>query len=110
MVKCWDSRDIRSALELAGVHRVVTTLRKPLIIGEIGASMRQEGAELQHELAWLRNTLEILTEWRIGYVGWAWHPEQHLQHGILKDRSFFSGPNEAGMVFQKAFSAAGSRR
>ncbi len=41
---------------------------------------------------------EALDELGIGYAGWAWHPEKHLMHGMLKDGSFFSGPNAAGEV------------
>jgi aryl-phospho-beta-D-glucosidase BglC (GH1 family) len=98
-VRCWEREDVLQALRLAGVQRVATELDVPLIVGEVGAYMRQEGEELERELAWFDNILQILNEWEVGYLAWAWHPEDHLAHGMLKDGSFFDGPNPAGRIF-----------
>jgi hypothetical protein len=61
--------------------------------------MRQAGEELERELAWFANILQILHEWDVSYLAWSWHPEDHLEHGMLNDGSFFNGPNAAGRVF-----------
>ncbi len=101
-VKCWERGDLLRALRLVGVERVVAELDKPLIVGEVGAHMRKEGEELERELAWFGNILEILDEWEVGYVAWSWHPEEHLVHGMIEDGDFFAGPNAAGRVFMEA--------
>jgi len=100
MVSCWKRDDIVKALELTGVHRVA--LEKPLIVGELGANVRFKGEESHRELEWFGNLLSILNDWQVGYCGWAWDPEKHLMHGMLKDGNFFGGPNEAGKVFLRA--------
>ena len=101
-VRVWERDDLLKALRIVGVEHVVKDLNKPLIIGEVGANMRAQGPDLDHELAWFKNILQIFNEWGIGYAAWAWDPEKHLAHGMIKDSSSFAGPNAAGQIFMDA--------
>lgn len=64
--------------------------------------MRQSGIELERELQWFGNVLSLLNEWGLGSLAWAWHPDRHLEHGLLRDGGFFSGPNGAGRIFMES--------
>ena len=103
-VKCWERADLLRALRLAGVERVIRDVGKPLLVGEVGAHTGRTGPELEHEVAWLRNVLQILDEWDLGYAAWCWDSEEHLAHGMLKGDSFSAGPNAAGQVLMEALS------
>jgi len=102
---CWTREDLRRALNVAGIEQVVRELGKPLIVGELGAHMKQEGEELQRELAWLRSVLEALNEWEISYAAWAWDSQQHLEHGLLRPGNYIPAPNEAGEIVKQALAA-----
>jgi hypothetical protein len=68
--------------------------RKPLLVTEVGAFLKNGGEDKAHELEFLRNTLSLLKEWNIGYVGWGWASDEQISHGMLHDGE----PNEAGKI------------
>jgi hypothetical protein len=98
-IRVWKKEEIRQALDLCLIPRVVRELNKPLIIGEVGAFRWSDQEEQEREWAWFGNLWELLNELGVGYAGWVWHPENHLkEHGMLRDGSFFKGPNRAGQI------------
>jgi hypothetical protein len=45
----------------------------PIIVSEIGASQSVDETEpTGTEYEWMKNTLQILNEWGVGYLGWCW--------------------------------------
>jgi hypothetical protein len=72
LVNLWETADIRKALELAHFPSTTHALTRPLLVTEFGAYVKNQGADLDHELLWFKNTLAILNDWNVGYVGWAW--------------------------------------
>jgi aryl-phospho-beta-D-glucosidase BglC (GH1 family) len=102
---CWSREDLRRALTLAGLEGAAKEGDRPLIVGEVGAHMKQQGEELQRELEWLRNVLEALNEWGIGYAAWAWDSQEHVEHGLLRPGNAIPAPNEAGEIIRRALAA-----
>ena len=98
LVNLWEPDEIRRGLELAQLPRVVHELKRPLLVTEIGAFMKAQGEDREHELLWFKHTLAILNSWNIGYVDWAWRSDEHLDHGALHQGS----PNAAGRIFLEA--------
>ena len=99
LVNLWEAGDVRQGLELSGFAHTVRDLQKPLLVTEIGAYMAYKGKDreeqLGHELLWFKNTLAALNDWGIGYVGWVWRSDEHLDHGALHQ----GRPNQAGQAF-----------
>lgn len=69
-----------AAMENCEIKYIVDTLNKPLIIGEIGVNTWSDNVtkdssgltELQKELAWATNVLNICNQWGISYSAWDW--------------------------------------
>jgi aryl-phospho-beta-D-glucosidase BglC (GH1 family) len=101
-VNLWETADIRKALELARFPSVAGVLPKPLLVTEFGAYVKSQGTELDHELLWFKNTLDILNSWSVGYVGWSWGADEQLDHGMLHQ----GAPNKAGRIFVEAIKIA----
>jgi hypothetical protein len=96
LVNLWEPADLRKGLELALLPHTIDTLKKPLLVTEIGAFVKYPNPdELPHELLWFKNTLGLLNEWDIGYVDWAWQSDEQLDHGALHR----GVPNQAGQIF-----------
>jgi aryl-phospho-beta-D-glucosidase BglC (GH1 family) len=95
LVNLWDIADVRQGLELALFPHILRDLQKPVLVTEIGADLKHPGDELSHELSWFKNTLAVLNDWSVGYVGWAWQSDEQIDHGMLH-RGI---PNQAGRVF-----------
>ena len=101
LVNLWERADVEQALELALFRRVFADWNVPLLVTEIGAFIDGDAEDRAHELAWLDNTLSILNDWNMGYVGWAWRSDEQLDHGMLHDGL----PNEAGEVLLNAIAS-----
>jgi aryl-phospho-beta-D-glucosidase BglC (GH1 family) len=100
LVNLWDESDIKQALTLALIPYVTQKIRKPLLVTEVGAYLANGSEDKAHELLWLKNSLAILNEWGIGYVGWGWASDNQINHGMLHDGE----PNAAGEIFLDSIS------
>jgi hypothetical protein len=106
-VNVWEYDDIKTALQSCWVEYVLNVLNKPVICGEIGANMWWTGEELQHELAYLNNSLTIYNEWNMSYLAWIWTIPAHMKHGLLQnDYVWLPPPNEAGEILIDSISEA----
>ncbi len=94
LVNLWEKADLEKAYGLALIPQVAGQDRKPLLVTEVGAFLKNGGEDKAHELEFLRNTLSLLKEWNIGYVGWGWASDEQISHGMLHDGE----PNEAGKI------------
>jgi hypothetical protein len=101
-VSLWEAADLRTALDLALFPSPARPLPRPLLVTEIGAYVKNPGADLAHELPWSKNILAILHAMRVGYVGWAWASDEQLEHGMLHQ----GAPNKAGKVFLESLPLA----
>jgi hypothetical protein len=98
-VSVWEYDDVKSALQYSWVDYILNTMNKPILVGEIGASMWESGEGLDQELAYFNNSLTIYNEWGMSYIGWVWDVPAHMQHGLLQnDASWLPPPNEAGEI------------
>jgi hypothetical protein len=71
----WDYDEIKRAFLYMGLKWAGEELNVPLIIGEIGGNLGWETSnptEHQHEMIGFNNTLTILNEWNMGYIGFWW--------------------------------------
>ncbi len=93
--------DLQSGFTFALYNYTTSILKKPLIVGEIGANMWQTGAEYQHELDYLRNSLTIFNGWGLNYCGFWWWPTG--QYALLKSGPNYQ-PNDAGAILKSAIS------
>jgi hypothetical protein len=75
-----------------------------VLVTEIGAYLKHPGDELNHELAWFKNTLAILNGLGIGYVGWAWQSDEQIDHGMLHQ----GVPNQGGRVLLDSLKGSGN--
>jgi hypothetical protein len=83
---------------------VVQTLNKSLIIGEIGADMQFQGQELQHELDWATNMLNISNLWGISYSVWDWGSSDAWH--LLSKGTMIPPPSAWGQVLITAVAEA----
>lgn len=91
--------DIKLGLQTCLVDYVLNTLNKPVIVGEIGASMWETGEDLTIELEYFNNSLTIYNEWNMSYIAWVWTIQAHMKHGLLQNEgAWLPPPNEAGKV------------
>ncbi len=95
LVNLWQRDDMEKALKMALAPWLSGERPKPLLVTEIGAFLSKGGEDKEDELAFLKNTLGLLNQWNIGYVGWGWASDAQIDHGMLHDGK----PNEAGKTF-----------
>lgn len=104
VLNLWKRTDLYQAMQLALLPKIVNQHKKPLLVTEVGAFLSNDALDQKQELQWLENTLSILNEWNIGYVGWAWQSDQQLSHGMLHE----GNPNQAGLVFLESLNSGKS--
>ncbi len=95
LVNLWERADLEAALTLALFPEALETWQRPLLVSEIGAFLAGDNEDQNREVQWLSNTLSVLNEWQVGYVGWAWRSDEQLDHGMLHDGT----PSVAGNAF-----------
>jgi hypothetical protein len=95
-----------AAMENCKLKYVVENLSKPLIIGEIGVNMWFDGIELQRELDWARNVLNICNQWGISYSAWDW---DIVDTWHLISLNGLPEPSEWGQILIDAIAQGGTR-
>jgi hypothetical protein len=86
---------------------VIEVLNKPLIFGEMGVNMWFEGIELERELAWARNVLDISNQLGISYSVWDWEVVDTWH--LLSDTSLMiPPPSEWGQILIDAVAQGGT--
>lgn len=68
----WDYNEIKKTFQNELLGWVGDTIKKPLIIGETGATLGYSEPEQDHEMAGWNNSLSIFNELGLGYVGFWW--------------------------------------
>jgi len=94
-VNVWEYDDIKQALQICLVDYVLNTLKKPVLVGEIGANMWATGEGLEQELAYFNNSLAIYNEWNMSYLAWVWTIPAHMRHGLLQNGYAWLPPSNA---------------
>ena len=97
----WTYEDVMGALEMCKVIYVLNNLSKPVLFGEIGPNMWQEGEEYVRELAFYNNSLTMFNSLRIHYAAFWWWPSGPYAHLTL-DPNY--QPNDAGEILKNALS------
>jgi aryl-phospho-beta-D-glucosidase BglC (GH1 family) len=104
LVNLWEMPEVRQGLELDLFSHTLRDLKKPVLVTEIGAYLKNPGDELSHELAWFKNTLAVLNGLGIGYVGWAWQSDEQIDHDMLHQ----GVPNQGGRVLLDSLKGSGN--
>jgi aryl-phospho-beta-D-glucosidase BglC (GH1 family) len=100
----WEYDDLLLGLQLTKVDYVLNTLHKPVIIGEIGPNMWDEGVELERSLAFYNNSLTIFNEWGLNYAIFWWWRTGRYPH-LTAEENY--QPNVAGDILRAALSYQG---
>lgn len=84
-VNCWEYDDLKTGMQMCKVDYVLNTLEIPVIMGEFGPNMWQTGTELQHELDYYANLIQVCNDWQMGFITFLWwhtgFPYIHLKTG-----------------------------
>ena len=100
-VDVWEYDDLKEGFQYALVEYVLFNLNKPLIVGEIGPNMWSTGEELQHELQFYQNALQLFKDWEMNFIGFWWWPAGTYAH--LTGNPNYE-PNQAGQILKSALS------
>jgi len=97
-IDCYEYDDLVEGYTATSVYHVIEDLNKCVIVGEIGANMWWTGEELEHELTFYENSLQIYNELEIGYIAWIWTVPAHMQHGLLQSENWCPPPTQSGEI------------
>jgi hypothetical protein len=87
---------LKSRFQSCLVDWVGSTLNKPLIIGELGASVWFSGEDWSNMVLAFTSQLAIFTDWEIGYLAWTW--KAGGKHPLLQSERFIPPPSTSGQI------------
>jgi hypothetical protein len=96
-----DYDSVKTALEQCKVRWCVEEANKPFLIQEIGPNL--DNSNVTARLNEYTNTLDILNDWQIGYIGFYWWPAGGLR--LLEEGPNFP-PSEQGITLMEAIANA----